>query len=238
MQRLCLAVVALLVLACLTAVPAMAVVSYSGSLTGPNGLGIAAPTDGGIHNPWDSASTVFSWDVTRTGGGWHYLYDLTVPTKNISHVLIETSLGATIDNLDGATSELAKLYQPGGPGDSNPDLPGDLFGVKFTPLTGTTDFVWAFDSVRSPVWGNFYAKDGTVGTGLDPHSNVVAWNEGFLLTNPSNPVGTFGPNLSPNLKILRPDTVSNGSPELSTWLLLACSGMAGLVLKRRRRKTA
>jgi hypothetical protein len=27
----------------------------------------------------------------------------------------------------------------------------------------------------------------------------------------------------------------NGSPELSTWMLLACSGLAGLVIRRRRR---
>ena len=27
----------------------------------------------------------------------------------------------------------------------------------------------------------------------------------------------------------------NGSPELSTWMLLACSGLAGVVLRRRRK---
>jgi len=33
------------------------------------------------------------------------------------------------------------------------------------------------------------------------------------------------------------DNPGNGSPELSTWMLLACSGLAGLVLRRKTRKT-
>jgi MYXO-CTERM domain-containing protein len=35
--------------------------------------------------------------------------------------------------------------------------------------------------------------------------------------------------------VLNVNGPGNGSPELSTWMLLACSGLAGLVIRRRRR---
>jgi hypothetical protein len=35
--------------------------------------------------------------------------------------------------------------------------------------------------------------------------------------------------------VLNKNGPGNGSPELSTWMLLACSGLAGLVLRRRRK---
>jgi hypothetical protein len=223
------------VIACIAAAPAMAVVSYSGSLTGGDGVGIYAPDNHGFGNPWDSASTVISWDVTQVGGSWHYEYDFTVPSKNFSHVIIEVSDGATITGLTGATSEGPDTYKTTGPGASNPELPADIFGIKFSPTGDTTHFVWEFDSVRSPVWGDFYAKDGKNGTGPGDHTDVVMWNKGFLLADPTNAPA----NGSIDWKILRPDTETEGipTPELSTWMLLGLSGLAGGFAALRRRKS-
>ena len=217
-------------LAMLAVVPAMAAVSYTGSLTGGDGVGIYAPDNHGFGNPWDSPDTVIGWDVTQVSGGWHYQYDVTVPAKDFSHFILETSERATITDLVGASFDGPQLWSPSDPGASNPELPGDIFGIKFTPTVDETHFVWEFDSVRSPVWGDFYAKDGSEGTGPSPHTDVVMWNKGFLLADPADAPA----NGSIDNKILRPDTVTNGSPELSTWMLLACSGIVGLVIRRRK----
>jgi len=80
-----------------------------------------------------------------------------VPAKEISHVLIETSRGITL--LSGTTTtgrEGPSTF--GAQGNSNPGIPGDLFGLKFD-LSGLA-VSWQIETDRAPMWGDFYAKNG------------------------------------------------------------------------------
>lgn len=223
MRKIVLPVIMLLLV---TSLPALAV-TYSGSLNGGAGGGIIA-TDG-----WASASTVFAWvvDDSTNPGYWTYQYRLTVPTKNISHVLLELSLGTTVDDITGATEKETMLYSPDDPGNSNPGLPGAFWAVKIDPIGDATDMSWSFKTIEVPVWGDFYAKDGTDKVG-DTKIDVTMWNSAFGTPDIVAVPGVAGP----EGKILRPDGEDiPPTPELGTWLLLGLSGLAGGVVYRRRR---
>jgi hypothetical protein len=211
-----------------TSAYAISYISYTGSLS-PYGGGIIA-TDG-----WNSAETVFAWIVTEVGsqGGstlWEYDYTFTVPTKNISHIIIEVSpdvpkgtdpsiTGITV--LSGSSSGGVDSYGPGGP---NPNMPGTMQGIKFDGAE-TTTLSFSFETTRAPVWGDFYAKDGQ-----DDSIWVTAWNAGFTDTDPTEPPD----NGSLDFHILRPDTQQTPVPEPGTLVLLG-AGLLGLWLVRRKK---
>jgi len=151
---------------------------YSGSLN--------AGTDGGIYatGGWASAVTMITWDITTNtrDGSLHYKYMWTTASKNLSHLILEVSDGLRLgypDYFNGPNPADGdpQTYSPDDPGNSNPGLLGDLFGLKFTPGTETTAFAVEFDSFRLPMWGNFYAKDGTDDKGT---VDVYAYNTDFL----------------------------------------------------------
>jgi hypothetical protein len=208
---------------------------YIGSRTTPSTSGVVA-SDG-----WDEANGGFkiAWDISfnATTNLWTYVYTLSdknggIPaTPGISHFIIEVSDTFTSANVFAGSTGGYELNGYGGSGwnasnactatspSGNPCLPGSGFvkGLKWDQTTATlvTD--------RAPVWGDFYAKDGT------PKSGVVAtaWNLGFG-TDPSGSVFT---NWIPT-----PDTTSfppNVIPEPATVMLL---GTVALVLSQVIRK--
>ncbi len=196
-------------------------IEYSGSLTGDGG-GIIA-SDG-----WNNTSTVFSWNVKDVGtsGGlilWEYDYTLTVPSKNISHVIIEVSPDSTQQDFSSGTWD---TYSATNQGNSNPGMPSEMTGLKFGP--DGLSFSFSFTTTRAPVWGDFYAKDGTSG-GVD----VTAWNNGF--GNPDTDPTAPASNGSVDYHILRPDTNQTTVPEPGTLLLIG-AGLVGLVGFSRRKK--
>ncbi len=227
------------VLAVVLAVPAMA---YSGSLTAGGG-GLSAPANSGAPNPWDSTSTVFSWDVTWNSSAnlWYYQYSLVVPAKGISHILLEVSDEfATADIVSPAPSGIGDLnwYSATSHGNSNPSLPSLFRAIKIENAGSELSWAWSFYSPRAPVWGDFYAKDG-VNNVSGQKTNVVLWNAGF--GSPDSDPTDAPADGSVGYHILRPDTFNEGvppngeTPELSTWLLLSLSGLAGAFVARRRR---
>jgi len=175
---------------------------------------------------WAKPATSISWTVTNedpdapAGFGWKYTYILSVPSKDISHFIVETSDGEnpfTADDLfgvEGTDAYEVKLFSPGA---SNPSMPGDLYGVKFDDLSDT-DITVSFYSDRAPVWGDIYAKGGK-----DKGKNLLMYNTGFSAVDPVDPPSSGS--LAGHL--LRPDSV----PEPSLLLLLT---LGGLGLLRRR----
>jgi len=204
-------------LLCVVALASQAqAVTYTGSLSG-GGPGIIA-TDG-----WNNSQTSFSWTVTSVGevdGNilWKYDYAMVVPQKNISHFIVEVTPEATDFIFPDGT--IASIGTWNGQGNSNPNIPEPVYGIKFDDNSTTDSLSGSFTTTRSPVWGDFYAKDGT-----DATSGVLvtAWNGGFTVSDPTAPAA----NGSLAYHILRPDGVTTAVPEPTTMLLLGL-GLVGL----------
>jgi hypothetical protein len=184
---------------------------YTGSLSTEEGL-----TGTGIWVTGEKPTT-FGWEVSLNGSNWHYKYTLSVPKKEISHFNIEVSDTFRCDDLLNESGNFNSVYIGSiFPQSGNPGMPSSINGIKFDETWGVL-LVVEFDTPRSPVWGDFYAKNGNT----DSIPNAV-WNSGFgpdPLDSPTN--GSF------NNKILVPDTV----PEPASLGLLFL-GAPALFLKR------
>jgi hypothetical protein len=218
----------------LATAPAYAVV-YSGSLTSGNGL-----TGTG---PWAEDASI-SWNVSNEDlgyEGWNYSYTLTVTGKDISHAMIEVSsvfensniLEGYIGITPDGTYELND-YGPSNP--SNPGIPDTMRGIKIDVIGDTKTLSWSFDSDITPVWGDFYAKDGKQG-GAD----VYIYNDGFTENDydPTTPVDPDNQDYVPiSDHIIVPDSTSTHEgppgnlPEPGTSML----GALGILLLFKRQK--
>lgn len=176
--------------------------------------------------------THLSWSVSQELSGiWDYSYTFTVPDGNISHLILEVSPTFTANDLFGLsgtfTSTTIGTFSPSDPGNSNPNLPGTIHGIKFDGVNATTG-IFSFKSFRDPVWGDFYSKNGTAHN--DQGVFNTAWNAGFTLADPTNPPanGTITNHL------LVPDSTVP-VPDAST-VVLASVGILPLLGMRRRRR--
>jgi hypothetical protein len=200
---------------------AMATVSYTGSLSSYSAGGDPGLVGMGYWvEPGDSD---IYWEVTQNeDSSWHYEYVLIVPRteSEISHFILETSPEFTEDDIfneSGAFNHIEiKNHIGGSPG--NPDLPGDIYGIKFDDTYGRLLSI-DFDSTRAPVWGDFYAK-----CGLNVPQQV--WNAGLALPDPLDAPG----NGSIDNHILVPDSV----PEPASLLMMSIGVM--IIRGRLRRK--
>lgn len=192
MRSLCLSTIVLL---CAIAGPLVAApFTYTGSLSVADG-GLTA--NGPV---WNNSATTLTWTVddVTTPGMWHYSYTLVTPGPQaaISHMIVEASdddpgPAFTSNNLQSPTSDpagwIASPIEIGSYSEANgnPNMPETMYGIKFNAADdySYTTVTISFDSDRSPVWGDFYAKCGGEIT------NTV-YNAGFAdpdpLAAPSN----------------------------------------------------
>jgi hypothetical protein len=182
---------------------------------------------------WDSQVTALVYQVSLDNKGdanpandtWLYQYTFEVPVKAISHVLIETSpgitllAGTTVSGREGPTTFSARK-------NSNPGMPGPLFGLKFNTTLDPLIYSWQIETDRAPMWGDFYAKDGKTGG-----AEVYAYNINFGLAAPIYVQGVSADGFA-----LVPDTVTGGpAVPVPAALWLFGPALGALTAARRRR---
>lgn len=161
-----------------------------------------------------------SWNITYNAGVFTYKYtfanaDGSPLSKSVSHFNIETSSTFTDANvLDGSDGDIEGPKTHTGAG--NPDMPGNLYGIKFD--FGGSNPTYTLVTDRAPIWGDFYAKDGKT-NGKDN----VAYNVGFgtdptaLTTDFTNWVAT-------------PDTLTYDPNDPGTPVPLPSAALAGMAM--------
>lgn len=191
---------------------------------------LSSPSELIVGGNWANTGYVVSYAVTQNGDGtWHYEYSLrTISganlTPNTSHFIIQLSENINpqtdLFNFSGPISQVE--YGTFGPAPSNPGFPTgeSIFGMKINTTNGVADF--SFDSVRAPMWGDFYAK-GAQDFAYNSDLGVPVVNADDYLSPALSALG------QPLNKILVPDTVI---PAPGAAALL---GLGGLLAARRRR---
>jgi len=186
-------------------------------------VGSISTADGSLTGTgvWVSGNgSTLSWEISQEVGYWHYKYNLVVPEKQISHMIIEVSCNFTCAdafNKSGAFdhTEVGCFSACNG----NPGMPGFMKGLKFDDIDDNIiNLTVEFNSRRIPVWGDFYSKDGK-----SYCINNAVWNTGFCLDDPE----ISAHNGSEANHILVPDTII---PEPAT---IAILGLGSLLLRRK-----
>jgi hypothetical protein len=153
---------------CLASAPAWAALVYdtdtnmqlSGSRTTSVGGGLVI--GGG-----NVTTASLAWTITDNGDGTlHYAYTFDEDSQqSISHFVLDLSDNCTatsgcLMNPEVGSGTFNLEYGTFTTNNGNPGFPGLIVGVKFDDLSSDNPFVFEFDSNRTPVWGNFYAKGG------------------------------------------------------------------------------
>jgi PEP-CTERM motif len=209
--------------------------SALGELTGSRDSGLVGGVD--ILTGGDLSSFLITWAITPVAGHYHYVYELsgtTGPALGISHFALELSSTCTagstcISNATVNSSDVQSALNFGVNSSDNgdPGLPTAFYGVRFAPVVSSTQLpiTVAFDSDRTPIYGDFYVK---AGQGVVGHGGA-AWNSGNTSANNSTAAIDFIP---------RPDTGTvneSATPEPASFLLLG-GGLVALGLVRRRQR--
>lgn len=188
---------------------------------------------------WGGAS--LQYGVTQNGSLWTYSYIFTVPdlSKEISHVIIELSDGSKGANIDSFTPESDKLelgfYSSS---NGNPGMPDTgMYGLKWDLTEGAYVYSFSVTTDMSPMWGDFYAKDGRNNkVSGEENSEVYAFNTGFGSNLYLHNAWDSGPIYGANGygRILVPNTAEGNPVPIPSTMLLLGSGLFGLITLRKR----
>jgi PEP-CTERM motif len=212
---------------------------FNGSRVTPDSSGVHGlvtwdPTDGGFKIAWrityNSTTQIYDYKYQLTNA------DGTALDHNLSHWILQVSNSFTIQDLLTTSKAPASgdptTYNASSNGNSNPDMPGSLFGLKFdSTATSSSVDSYEFTTKNAPVWGSFYAVDGH-GGGI-----TAAWNEGFTSSANRPTTGTTDFTdwiAAPDTKQAPPPDTP-GVPEPST-LAIAAMGALGFLGYGLRRK--
>lgn len=185
-----------------------------GDFTGSRSIG------NGLEGTGDWADSFeIAWEITFDANTSLYTYAYTLSNAP-SHFTLEVSenFGEAEFTFIGDTDG-PRTFSPGDDGNSNPNLPGDIFAVKFDEEQAT----YTFTTDRAPIWGDVYGKGGR-GPGTAPDDWNTVWNTGFGTDPGSAPFTNW---------IATPDTVTTQIPAPAAFgggLVLL-----GLATLRRRR---
>jgi len=204
--------------------------TYTGMLASDFESGNSMGADGLLlgNNGWVHAEQplVLRWNVSFDGSLWNYEYTFNelALQGGLSHIILEVSDTLLASDIIDPTYafEGPAQYDPSNP--ANPSIPGIVWGVKFGTEGAAGLTILSFDSTRAPVWGDFYAKDGTQGG--------AAWNAGF--TNPDTDPLNVPANGSINSHLLVPDSVI--TPPVPSPAAVLLGGMGTVLVGWLRRK--
>ena len=182
------------------------------------GEGIVATAD------WANGDFKMWWNIVEnTTEKWTYTYLFSEGGKDISHYILEATNDSSSFNYDtGWTSLEGPKTWSEFTGSGNPGMPGEIYGVKFDDWSPDA-FGFSLTTDRSPVYGNFYAKNGQTSG-----DHVVAWNNAFDRS--------FSGDLEDPVNfIIRPngEVPSNPVPEPATIILLG-AGLFGFGVFKRK----
>ena len=214
---------------------------------------VITPTTVGI-------TTSYSYQYTISGEGSTFL------SKGLSHWILEVTNPSDIDDFTMTTAVATDRLPDGDPptyqtltessnipfegpdtfesGKSNPDMLGNIYGIKWNTNGGEgifgdnsdiVEFVITFTSLKDPVWGDFYAKNGAQQIKGQDKIWATAWNVGFgtdpNVNNTDNYTDFTNWIATPNGGGLPPLHVI---PEPATMLLLG-SGLIGFAVSGKKR---
>jgi hypothetical protein len=159
----------------------------SAPLTGTRSVGSGLSDGGGTG--YDDLTLTWNIDPLLDGT-FNYTYTLTgFTTPDIGHVILDlsddcVSNGATtsacVVNPQVNGSAAAVVYDDYCnvcQGNSEPNLPAHIVGVKITGAVTGSPYIITFNSPQAPVWGDFYLKGGqqfVYNNGITNHSSEVA----------------------------------------------------------------